>query len=342
MPHVIHGNSQQVLKDYSDNTFDAVVTDPPYGLSATNTDQVLSALTAWLAGDRSFIPGGRGFMGHAWDRFVPPPALWDEVFRVLKPGGYAAIFAGDRTSDLMGLSVRLAGFQMRMPMMWVYGQGMPKSRTSLKPAFEPILLARKPFRGSEQANVAQWGTGALHVDAARIPHRNAADLAESVTKNQHAYFGSAPEQNQVYGDRSMLASLNYDGSKGRWPSNVVLDESTAAMLDEQSGVTRSRAGKPRAGKPGQGWGTTAGGAEYDDIGGASRFFYVAKAGRNERPSYVGPDGKLVTHSDGEAAGTDRAPTVSGGPPWLFGTGPVRRFWAGGASGRKAWHGVDRD
>lgn len=295
MPDIVHGDSQQVLESYPDHTFDAVITDPPYGLAATNTDQIVTAMTEWLTGDRGYIPAGRGFMGHEWDRFVPPPALWDQVFRVLKPGGYAAIFAGDRTSDLMGMSVRLAGFEMRMPMMWVYAQGMPKSRGSLKPAFEPILLARKPFAGSETANVARWGTGPLQVDAARIPHRSAADLAESVTKNRHADFDSAPENNSVYGDRSMLGNRNYDGSKGRWPASVAFDDDMAAALDEQSGVSRSRASVPRSGRAGDGWGSTAGGTEHDDIGGASRFFYVAKADRKERPTYTDVDGVRVTH-----------------------------------------------
>lgn len=292
---IIHGRSQDVLPGFPDNHFDAVVTDPPYGLSATGTTAIVAALTAWLGGRRDWVPQGRGFMGQEWDAFVPPPALWDEVYRVLKPGGYAAVFAGDRTSDLMALSLRLAGFEMRMPMMWVHGQGMPKSRTSLKPAFEPILLARKPLSGTERANMAHWGTGALHVDAARIPHHSEADRRESETKNAHQTFGSAPQRNTVYGDLSMLRPRDYDGSRGRWPASVLLDEAAAEMLDEQSGVSRSRVGKARAGARGDGWGFTHGGTEHNDVGGASRFFFVAKPTRAERPRYVNADGKLVTH-----------------------------------------------
>lgn len=65
--------------------------------------------------------------GNSWDAFVPPPAVWDECLRVLKPGGHLLAFAGSRTADLMGLSVRMAGFEIRDTIMWVYGSGFPKS-----------------------------------------------------------------------------------------------------------------------------------------------------------------------------------------------------------------------
>lgn len=132
------------------------------------------------------------------------------------------------------------------------------------------------------ANVLAHGTGALNIDGCRIEHASEADRAESVGKNRHADFGSKPGGNTVYGDFTMVPVRNYDGSKGRWPANVVLDESQAAALDEQSGVSRSRVGKPRGADSGDGWGMTATGAEYDDEGGASRFFYVAKADASER------------------------------------------------------------
>ena len=66
-------------------------------------------------------------MGKDWDSFVPPPAVWEECMRVLKPGGHMAVFAGARTQDLMGLSIRLAGFEIRDTLGWVYGSGFPKS-----------------------------------------------------------------------------------------------------------------------------------------------------------------------------------------------------------------------
>ena len=124
---VYHGNCLDELKNLPDNSVDAIVTDPPYGLGNADPDYILSALKMWIDGDREHIPAGKGFMGKQWDAFVPPPAVWDECFRVLKPGGHILVFAGTRTQDLMGLSVRMAGFEIRDSISWIYGSGFPKS-----------------------------------------------------------------------------------------------------------------------------------------------------------------------------------------------------------------------
>jgi len=87
--------------------------------------------------------------------------------------------------------------------------------------------------------------------------------------------------------KGMPADAEASVVTGRWPANVALDESQAAALDEQSGPSQPRVGKPRGADSGEGWGMTATGAEYDDIGGASRFFYVAKADASERPRVNG-------------------------------------------------------
>lgn len=291
------------LRSMPDNSVAAIVTDPPYGLSNIKPARITEAITAWATGDRDRVPDGRGFMGKAWDSFVPPPAVWGECLRVLKPGGHLVAFAGSRTHDLMGLSIRMAGFEIREGLAWIYGTGFPKSMnvgkaivsggrpedirrlamgddyqpsgrgrvnydhgagsamngksvpagtdwdgwgTALKPAFEPVTLARKPLEGTVAANVLKWGTGALNIDGCRI-------------------------------------ETSGRGESGRWPANVVLDESQAAALDDQSGVSKSSIGKPRGASHGDGWGMTQTGAEYDDAGGASRFFYCAKASKKERP-----------------------------------------------------------
>jgi hypothetical protein len=124
---VHHGDALDVLREMPDASVDAVVTDPPYGLAELPAHVVTAALAAWLAGDREHVPDGKGFMGRDWDRFVPPPALWDECFRVLKPGGHLLAFAAPRTTDLMTLSIRLAGFEVRDSIFWAFGQGFPKS-----------------------------------------------------------------------------------------------------------------------------------------------------------------------------------------------------------------------
>ena len=122
------GDCLEVLKTLPDCSVDAIVTDPPYGLSNTKPAQVADVLKAWVTGDIEAVPTTKGgFMGKDWDSFVPPPAVWQECLRVLKPGGHMAVFAGARTQDLMGLSIRLAGFEIRDTLGWIYGSGFPKS-----------------------------------------------------------------------------------------------------------------------------------------------------------------------------------------------------------------------
>lgn len=297
---VYAGDSLAILADLPDNSVDSIVTDPPYGLAQLPVKKVAAALSAWISGDRAFIPGGAGFMGKQWDRFVPPPALWDEVFRVLKPGGYLLTFAGTRTQDIMGMSVRLAGFVLKDQLQWLRADSFAKTKHSLKPGYEPILFAQKPLDGTIEQNIEKWGTGGLNIDAVRTAFRNAADEAESKGKNQHGKYGTKQGGNSVYGDFSMIADrADYD-PEGRWPTNLLLDETTAALIDESNPSSKSSKGKPRAAATsGDGWGMTATGAEYDDEGGPSRFypvfaedadpfFYAGRATAKERP--VAEDG----------------------------------------------------
>ena len=121
---VIHGDCLEVLRTMPDNSVDAVVTDPPYGLS--REPDIEEVLRHWLAGDDYNHRGG-GFMGKEWDSFVPGPSVWREVYRVLKPGGHALVFAGTRTQDLMTVSLRMAGFEIRDVIEWLYFSGFPKS-----------------------------------------------------------------------------------------------------------------------------------------------------------------------------------------------------------------------
>lgn len=275
---VLHrGDMRNVLAEYPDNHFDALVTDPPYGLS--RAPDMAEVLRHWLAGDDYRNPSG-GFMGKAWDSFVPGPNMWREVWRVMKPGAHGLVFCGTRTMDLMGTSLRLAGFEVRDTLMWMYGTGFPKSMdvakaiqksmrgdeatpwngwgTALKPAVEPIILVRKPFKGSVAENVLEWKTGGLNIDASRIsvgnetihtPQSNPANRQGDVgadlgfTQNSKEKFQDAQRESVV---RTM--------EKGRWPANVILDSEVAGMLDAQTG----------------------------NSGGASRFFYVTKASKGER------------------------------------------------------------
>jgi site-specific DNA-methyltransferase (adenine-specific) len=257
------------------------------------------------------IEYGRGNRGEsaaygAWCRTWATACL-----RMLSPGGHLLAFGGTRTAHRLAAAIEDAGFEIRDSIAWLYGSGFPKSLniartishtgtptgdiardttdditdddaartasrwrgwgTALKPAFEPIVLARKPLAGTVAATVTTYGTGALHIDACRVAFRDEHDEHESKTKNQHADFGTAPGGNTVYGDYSTVPRVNYD-APGRWPPNVLIDDAAADDLDQRSPVTRSRIGTPRCARPGHGWGLSATGAEYNDEGGPSRFF----------------------------------------------------------------------
>jgi site-specific DNA-methyltransferase (adenine-specific) len=143
--------------------------------------------------------------------------------------------------------------------------------TALKPAWEPAVLARKPLEGTVAENVARWGVGALAIDASRVG--TGADKTPAPTSR-----GDSSPWFTTTGD-----NLGGDDSKGRWPANVILDAEAGAALDEQSGVWRSH-------RPGARYGMGYSGARFDktpimhhgDTGGASRFYYCAKASKRER------------------------------------------------------------
>ena len=178
--------------------------------------------------------------------------------------------------------------------------------TALKPATELIAVARKPLsEPTVAANVLRWGTGALNVDACRIGFASTADEQESKGKNKHAEYGTVAS-NKVYGDYTMVPAKNYTAA-GRWPANVVLSHSlfctddacdpscAVALLDAQSGERPGGSRPARRGGIGYhgGNGTNDGQTIRYDSGGASRFYYVAKASRKERRGSSHPTVKPV-------------------------------------------------
>jgi len=157
--------------------------------------------------------------------------------------------------------------------------------TALKPAHEPIVVARKPLNGTVAANVLAHGTGALNVDGCRIGYQSNDDLALTQTKNP----GRSGETftSDTYGADRPQQSVN---TSGRWPANVVLDPAAAAELDRQSGTSATRPAKAALDGTGSGSGIPASGVPfvggvasvgYEDTGGASRFFKVAESGTIE-------------------------------------------------------------
>lgn len=261
---VLHADALTALSDLPDGSVHAVVTDPPYGLTTLTTKKVQQTLAAWASGNTTHTPSGKGFMGNTWDRFVPPPALWTEALRVLKPGGFLVAFAGARTVDLMGMSLRLAGFEIRDMVAWIRADTFAKAPGILKSGHEPVVIARRPFDGTLENNMKAHGVGALNIEGSRTPYRGYADEAETKTKNAHGRFGTRHGGNAVFGEFGDDARSDYD-APGRWPTNVVLSPEVAGALDDTSGS--------------------------DPVGGPSRFFPVMYAGRapvRERP--IAPDG----------------------------------------------------
>jgi site-specific DNA-methyltransferase (adenine-specific) len=213
---------------------------------------------------------------------------WFEVraLRVLKPGGHLLAFGGTRTYHRMACAIEDAGFEIRDSIHWVYGSGFPKSLnvgkqdgceawegwgTALKPAHEPIVVARKPLQGTVAGNVLVWGTGGLNIDGCRVG-------TDTVTIN--TFDNGAKPFGGAVGE-----AFTSRQSSGRWPANIVLDGAAAAALDQQSGVSVSDTGR-QAGwqdKYVGGTYTPISRTGYDDRGGASRFFTQADFGPDDWP-----------------------------------------------------------
>jgi site-specific DNA-methyltransferase (adenine-specific) len=194
------GDCLERLRELPDNSVDSVVTDPPYGLS---------------------------FMGKKWDYDVPSVDVWRECLRVLKPGGHLLAFAGTRTQHRMAVRIEDAGFEIRDMIAWVYGSGFPKSHnlkdewqgwgTALKPALEPITVARKPLIGTVAQNVLEHGTGAINVDGCRVAKSDGDKSGWSKTGSKA-------------GENRSMSGFNYEREPkpdafGRWPANLIHDGS---------------------------------------------------------------------------------------------------------------------
>lgn len=157
---LVQAEALALLKQLPAASVDAVVTDPPYGLAFKHQH--------W--------DGGRLADGLGFQAFTRGWA--EQVARVLKPGGYLAAFGAPRTVHRLVAGIEDTGLEVRDQLLWLYGSGVPKSRrlpgglgTGLKPSYEPIVLARKPLDRATptiMANVAQYGTGTLNIDAVRI------------------------------------------------------------------------------------------------------------------------------------------------------------------------------
>lgn len=204
--HVEHGSMLSVLESLPEHSFDACPCDPPYEL---------------------------GFMSRSWDKsgIAFDPDTWRRVLRVLKPGAHLAAFGGSRTFHRIACAIEDAGFEIRDSLVWCYGSGFPKSLncgegrgTALKPAQEPILLARRPFSGTVAETIEEHGTGFLNIDACRVEHSSAADLAAHEAQVAAIKSRGGSMENS-WKNSSDLANANDVNSAGRWPPNFLLTHS---------------------------------------------------------------------------------------------------------------------
>ena len=300
------GDCLEILSAMPEMSVDAIVTDPPYGLS---------------------------FMGKKWDYDVPDEVVWRECLRVLKPGGHLLCFAGTRTQHRMAVRIEDAGFEIRDMIAWVYGSGFPKSLdvskaidkaagaerevvgsggtsgcarqsmaggdfvgawditapatpeaqqwdgwgTALKPAMEPITVARKPLIGTVAENVLRYGTGAINVDGCRVGEFCNTTLSGMQRWNDYRH-----------GHEKYLTEQIVKIANGRFPANFIHDgsEEVVGLFPESKdgvAVNRNKDGSPYQGNA---YGIyrkrTSADMCYGGSGSAARFFYCAKASKADR------------------------------------------------------------
>ena len=341
--NVYVGNNLDILKTFPDNSIDSVVTDPPYGLG--KEPNAIEVLQSWITNGYHEVKG-KGFMGKEWDAFVPQPNFWKEIYRVLKPGGYVLSFAGTRTYDWMVMAVRLAGFEIRDMIAWLYGSGFPKSMdiskaidksmgakrevvgsykvggnaaqstkekggtyasntnsigvkpidinitapsteeakqwqgwgSSLKPALEPIVMARKPLDGTVAQNVLKHGVGGINIDECRVEAEP--ELAKNWNRNQSQ---SAKNGGVAMNKGLDTIDLREYTPTGRFPANVIhdgSDEVVELFPDSEGGHFPSN---NKNGNSIFGTNNLEQKEKFmNDGGSASRFFYTAKASQEER------------------------------------------------------------
>lgn len=288
-----HGDSRDVLRTLPDNSIDSIVSDPPYALvSIQKRFGKPGAAPAKHGKDGLYARASAGFMGKDWDvgETAFADTFWAECLRVLKPGGHVVAFGGTRTYHRLACAIEDAGFEIRDQIGWLYGSGFPKSHnqhdewegwgTALKPAQEPICLARKPLTGTVAGNLAEWGVGALNIGECRVGDEG------GTSRSEQAAYPKKPDGTE---DRSGSWARTGHGivelQAGRWPANIIhdgSDEVVSAFPDTKSGggpaigTPRSKVntyGEPTISK------TPPKGANE---GSAARFFYCAKASRKDR------------------------------------------------------------
>lgn len=301
---IINGNSLEVLKSFEENSIDTIITDPPYGLtSITKRFGKENSVATKYGKDGSFSRLSKGFMGKKWDGtgIEYNVDFWKRCFKVLKPGGYLLAFGGTRTFHRIACALEDAGFEIRDTLMWLFGSGFPKSHnigneidkkygenkytgygTTLKPAYEPIIMARKPTEDTVADNMLKYGVGGLNIEECRIE----SECISSHNAPKGTFAGGEPNRGS---DTSAYKSYT-----GRFPANVITDgsdEVKANMPDTKSnGGNLSTYDFKDSEKGNLSFGQNAKTLQRletdyiapSDEGSVCRYYYCAKASKKDR------------------------------------------------------------
>lgn len=270
MQKIINGDCLEIMQGMQGNNIDFIICDPPYGLK---------------------------FMGKAWDHGIPGKEYWQEALRVCKPGSMLAAFGGTRTYHRLTCALEDAGWEIRDTICYLYGSGFPKSHnkfgidgygTALKPSWEPIILGMKPLDGTYAQNVENWGIWGINIDKCRVGNEDTRAKTYKLT-SKNITGGGFGTSKMDYSRIDQLA-----GSKcGRWPANLILDEEAGKLLDDKTNHLKSghrnrenyKSSTEKMSSTITNFGSmkpSINFKDYNDSGGASRFFYCAKASKSER------------------------------------------------------------
>ena len=292
---IVNADCIEHLKTIEDNYFDSVVTDPPYHLTSI-AKRYTNSTKAKYGKDGSFQRLTKGFLGHEWDGgdIAFTTDLWKEVYRTIKPGSVLLAFAATRNYHRMAVAIEDSGFEIFDMINWIYGSGFPKRKNLLKPAHEPIVMARKGV--NKDLNLDECRVGDEEIDTSKN-RRN--------TQEEQIFKGgwTGKEGGEIV--------------KGRWPANVIHDGSDEAVKDFPNKTTSGHWPKVKItgyGKMGQTAGVDSAKQDYfgsgpqDKATGASSYFYCAKASKKEKGDTKHPTVKplelmrylvkLITPKDG--------------------------------------------
>lgn len=307
MPVTLYeGDCLSILPTLPKDSIDAVICDPPYHLtqlSRGGSPRINNTATPF---GRTRL-GDKGFCNQVWDGgdIAFRPETWVAIHDVMKPGAFLASFGGTRTYHRMAVAIEDAGFELKDTLMWVYSTSFPKVGYirdrdgnqfrdgwggSLKPAVEPILLARRAPEGSTVDNMRKYGTGALNIDSCRIPIDPKADQSQLRPVSRGIRQDGNADQDWGF-SKHADTSGRMIRPEGRWPSNFLHDGSDE-VLNIFAGYGETKSGIPGVRRKAHETNSMAGRLAitgetevgYADSGNVSRFFQACEFSEEESAS----------------------------------------------------------